>query len=245
MSKPTGLKETKRSKKNQNDQSCGHWKFSVKKLTETAVWEAAVQISVTETSSMAMKSCGNDSNCVIVCGTSPGHYPMGLRKRLDLRWVEKMAGGKGEADDQAVYCNAVWTGFARKHLIKASIRMWQPGKYGMFCVWVVVGATGMDMAMLSSAPCILWLYIAVSVYAQDHFHPVAGRTPPPTRRRRLAWGKCEKVSWHDEERKAWRMNDRANRISVQRCAMNAKLDSVGQCGQKGHLLVSTLAARME
>ena len=37
--------------------------------------------------------------------------------------MEKMAGGKGETDDQPVYCNAPQTGFARKHLIRVSIRM--------------------------------------------------------------------------------------------------------------------------
>ena len=37
--------------------------------------------------------------------------------------MEKIAGGKGETDDQPVYCNALRTGFARKYLIRASIRM--------------------------------------------------------------------------------------------------------------------------
>ena len=83
------------------------------------------------------------------------------------------------------------------------------------------------------------------MYAQDHSHPVAGRTPPPTRRLRLASGKCEEVFGHKEEKKTWRMNDEANRTSVQRYAMNAKLWSVGQCGQKGHLLVSILTASMD
>ena len=37
--------------------------------------------------------------------------------------MEKMAGGKGETDDQPVYYNALRTGFARKHLIRVSIRI--------------------------------------------------------------------------------------------------------------------------
>ena len=41
------------------------------------------------------------------------------------------------------------------------------------------------------------------------------------------------------------MNDNANKISVPRCTTNAKMCSVGQGGQKGHLLVSTFAENME
>ena len=37
--------------------------------------------------------------------------------------MEKMAGGKGETDDQAVHGSALRTRFARKHLIKVSIRV--------------------------------------------------------------------------------------------------------------------------
>ena len=76
-----------------------------------------MQISVTETDSIAIKSCKSDSNCVTVRDPSPGRCPMGLGTSLDLRWMEKMAGGKGETDDQAVYGSALRTGFARKHLI--------------------------------------------------------------------------------------------------------------------------------
>ena len=58
-----------------------------------------MQISVTETDSMAIKSCGSDSNGVTVHDPSPGHGPMGLGRSLDLRWMEKMAGGRKELDD--------------------------------------------------------------------------------------------------------------------------------------------------
>ena len=61
--------------------------------------------------------------------------------------MEKVAGGKGETGDQTVYCNALRTGFARKHLIKVSIRLRRPGNCGTFCGWVVVEATGMDVAL--------------------------------------------------------------------------------------------------
>ena len=36
---------------------------------------------------------------VIVGDPSPGHCPMGLGRSLDLRWMEKMVGGKRELDD--------------------------------------------------------------------------------------------------------------------------------------------------
>ena len=58
-----------------------------------------MQISGTETDSMAIESCESDINCVTVRGSSPKHCQMGLVRRLDLRWMEKMAGGKGEPDD--------------------------------------------------------------------------------------------------------------------------------------------------
>ena len=72
-----------------------------------------MQISVTETDSMAIKSCESDRNCVTVRDPSPGYCLMGLGKSLDLRWMEKMAGGKGETNDQVVYGNALRTGFVR------------------------------------------------------------------------------------------------------------------------------------
>ena len=82
-----------------------------------------MQISVTETYSMAIRSCESGSNCVTVRYPSPGHCSMGLGRSLDLLWMEKMGGGKGEPDDQVEYGNALRTGFARKHLIKVSIRV--------------------------------------------------------------------------------------------------------------------------
>ena len=41
---------------------------------------------------------------VIVGDPSPGHCPMGLGRSLDLRWMEKMVGGKRELDDRVVCC---------------------------------------------------------------------------------------------------------------------------------------------
>ena len=58
-----------------------------------------MQISVTVTDSMAIKSCGSDSHDVTVRDTSPGHCPMGLGRSLDLRWMEKVAGSGIEVDD--------------------------------------------------------------------------------------------------------------------------------------------------
>ena len=52
-----------------------------------------MQISVTETDGMAIKSCGSDSHGVTVRNPSPGHSSMGQGKSLDLFWMEKMAGG--------------------------------------------------------------------------------------------------------------------------------------------------------
>ena len=53
-----------------------------------------MQIPVTETDGMAIKSCRSDSHGVTAYDPSPGHCPMGLSRSLDLRWMEKMAGGK-------------------------------------------------------------------------------------------------------------------------------------------------------
>ena len=58
-----------------------------------------MQISVTETDSMAIKSCGSDSHSVTVRDPSPGHCPMRLGGSFDLRWIEKVAGGGIEVDD--------------------------------------------------------------------------------------------------------------------------------------------------
>ena len=51
--------------------------------------------------------------------------------------------------------------------------------------------TRVDVAKFSSAPSTLWLYLATSVRAQDHPHPIAGRALPPTRWRRITSRKCE------------------------------------------------------
>ena len=48
-----------------------------------------MQISVTETDSMAIKSSGSDSHGVTVLNPSPRHCPMGLGRSLDLRWMEE------------------------------------------------------------------------------------------------------------------------------------------------------------
>ena len=58
-----------------------------------------MQISVTETDIMAIKSCGSDSHGVTVCDPSLGNCPMGLGRSLDLCWMEKVAGGGIEVDD--------------------------------------------------------------------------------------------------------------------------------------------------
>ena len=58
-------------------------------------------------------------------------------------------------------------------------------------VCAVSESTRVDVTMFSSAPSTLWLYVATSVRAQDHLHPLAGCAPPPTRWRRIASRKCE------------------------------------------------------
>ena len=52
-------------------------------------------------------------------------------------------------------------------------------------------STRANVAVFSSAPSALWLYIAASVGAQDRRHLLAGCAPPPTRWRRIASRKCE------------------------------------------------------
>ena len=54
---------------------------------------------MTETDSMAIKSRGSDSHGVTVRDPSLGHCPIRLSRRLDLRWMEKVAGGGIEVDD--------------------------------------------------------------------------------------------------------------------------------------------------
>ena len=50
-----------------------------------------MQISVTETDSMAIKSYGSDSHDVTVRDPSPGHIPMGLGRSLVFCWMGKVA----------------------------------------------------------------------------------------------------------------------------------------------------------
>ena len=106
--------------------------------------------------------------------------------------MEKMAGGGMETNDQTVYSNVQWTSIERKHLIEASIWKRTPGSCRLFFARTVVESTKADVAMLSSAPCTLCLYIDARMYAQDH--PVAGPAPLPTRRSRIAARKCEEAS---------------------------------------------------
>ena len=75
---------------------------------------------MTETDSMAIKSCESDSQGVTVRNPSPGHCPMGLRRILDLRWMEKMAGGKKELDDRVVCCIVLRTEITVGQLIIAT-----------------------------------------------------------------------------------------------------------------------------
>ena len=66
-----------------------------------------MQILVTKTDSITIRSCESDNNCVTGRNPSPGNYPIGVGRSLDLHWMEKMAGGKGKTDDQAIYSNAL------------------------------------------------------------------------------------------------------------------------------------------
>ena len=51
-----------------------------------------MQISVTKSDGMAIKSCESDSHGATVCDPSPGHSPIGLGRSLDLHWLENWAG---------------------------------------------------------------------------------------------------------------------------------------------------------
>ena len=85
-------------------------------------------ISATETDSIVTKSCGSDNHGVTVRDPSPGHCPMGLGRSLDLLWMEKVAGGGIEVDDQTVCCNALCTGVNSGELSGASVWGITPGK---------------------------------------------------------------------------------------------------------------------
>ena len=66
-----------------------------------------MHISVTESDSMAIKSCGSDSHGVIMRDPLTGHSPMGLSRSLDLCRMGKVAGCGIEMDDQIVFCHAL------------------------------------------------------------------------------------------------------------------------------------------
>ena len=73
---------------------------------------------------MAIKSCGSDSNGVTVCDPSPGHSPMGLGMSLDLRWMEKVAGGKNRVDRiKVTYQN--WAGRTRCCRFPCTVNDWE------------------------------------------------------------------------------------------------------------------------
>ena len=50
-----------------------------------------MQISVTKSDNIAIKSCESDSHGATVCDPSLGHSLMGLGRSLDLRWLENWA----------------------------------------------------------------------------------------------------------------------------------------------------------
>ena len=77
---------------------------------------------MTVTDSTAIKSCGSDSHDVTVRDPSPGHCPMGLGRSLDLRWMETIAGGKRETDDQAVCGIAMRARITAWQLIVTALR---------------------------------------------------------------------------------------------------------------------------
>ena len=73
---------------------------------------------------MAIKSCGSDSHGVIVCDPSPGHSPMGLGRSLDLRWMEKVDGGKNRVDKiKATYQN--WASRMRCYRFPCTVNDWE------------------------------------------------------------------------------------------------------------------------
>ena len=90
-------------------------------------------------------------------------YTTPYSKSLDLRWMEKMAGRRGKPDDEVVYCIALWASAITKHLIVTTFGEWKPNIYRMFCVCAVTESTRVDVAMFSSAPCTLRLYIEYSL----------------------------------------------------------------------------------
>ena len=57
---------------------------------------------------------------VIVGNPSPGHYPMGLGRILDLCWMEKMVGGNRKLDDRVVCCKVPRAGIIAGQLIVAT-----------------------------------------------------------------------------------------------------------------------------
>ena len=83
-----------------------------------------MQISVTKSDSMAIKSCESDSHGVSVCDLSPGHSPMGLGRSLDLRWMENVAGGKNRLNRiKATYQN--WAGQTWCYRFPCTVNDWE------------------------------------------------------------------------------------------------------------------------
>ena len=60
------------------------------------------------------------SQYVIIGDESLGHCPMGRGRSLDLRWMEKMVGGKRELDDRVVCCKVPQTKITPGQLIVAT-----------------------------------------------------------------------------------------------------------------------------
>ena len=58
-----------------------------------------MQISVMVTDNMAITSCCSNNHGITVRDLSPGPCLMGLGSSLNLRWMEKVAGGEIEVDD--------------------------------------------------------------------------------------------------------------------------------------------------
>ena len=54
---------------------------------------------------------------IIIGYPSPGHCPMGQGRSLDVRWMEKMVGGKRELDDRVVCCKVPRTEITAGQLI--------------------------------------------------------------------------------------------------------------------------------
>ena len=91
-----------------------------------------MQISVTETESMEIKSCGSDSHRVTVRNPSHGHCQIRLGRSLDLHWMAKAVGGGVGVDDRKVCCNVLCTGVNRGKLSGASVWGRTPSNYKLY-----------------------------------------------------------------------------------------------------------------